>query len=152
MPDQSRDVPIRLRSLLSVPGRSLVSAAVLKASASFWGLRPVGRNEAGCGMPAQGEAAAVTAAMRLESRANGSFSAERAAHLQQCQPSRLLGRQVSLSRLRIEAPDTTGMDANCIMQYLGLFLDTYMLPVSHAGSLSSALSMGPGSHTRAASK
>ena len=76
---------MRLRLLLSVPGRSLTSATVLKASASFWGLRPVDNEEAGCGMPGQGKAAAVTAAMRLESLANGSFSAERAAHLQHCQ-------------------------------------------------------------------
>ena len=142
-PDQSRDVPMRLRSLLRVPGRSLVSAAVLKASASFWGLRPVEKEEVACGMPAQGEAAAVTAAMRLESLANGSFSAERAAHLHQCQPSRLLGRQVSFSRLHTQAPATRNA-------YPRLFLDTYMLPAQHAGSLSRALTMAPGSCMRAA--
>ena len=102
---------MRLRSLPSVPGRSLVSAAVLKASASFWGLRPVEKVGAGWCVPAQGDAAAVTAAMRLESLANGSFSAERAAHLRQCRLSRPLSRQVPFRRLHLQAPDIIGMDA-----------------------------------------
>lgn len=73
---------MRLRSLLSVPPRpsSLallvkLSAALLKASASFWGLMPV-EKEAGWGRLEAGEAAVTAAAMRGVLQEKGSFSAE----------------------------------------------------------------------------
>ena len=74
---------MRLRSLLSRLSKlgshdDGSSAAMLKAAASFWGFMPEAR-VAAWGRLALGEAAAVTAAMRLESPANGSFSAEHAA-------------------------------------------------------------------------
>ncbi len=67
---------MRLYLLASVPVTGM--ATLSKASASFCG-RSWAESVAGCGGAEEGEAAAATAAIRLESRANGSFSAERPA-------------------------------------------------------------------------
>ena len=67
---------MRLCSLPSVPPPGM--ATLLKASASFCGRRPA-ESAAACAAAKEGEAAAATAAIRLESLANGSFSAERPA-------------------------------------------------------------------------